>query len=595
MNKSIKIGGASGFWGDSVIATPQLLNGNKLDFIVYDYLAEITMSIMARARAKDSTKGYAVDFVSSVLKLNLKQIAKQKIKILSNAGGVNPVACAEAIRELVKELNLDLNVSVVLGDDLIDKKEQFSKLHIKEMYSNDLFPKEEKIASINAYLGAFPIAKALSEGADIVITGRSVDSAVTLGACIYTFGWNENDYDKLAAGSLAGHIIECGTQSTGGNFTDWELVSKNLHEIGYPIVEVTDNGSFECTKSKDTTGIVSFGTVAEQMLYEIGDPQAYILPDVICDFSNVVIEEIAKDTVKVSGARGYPAPNQYKVCATYSDGFRAGHVCSFVGIDAAKKARTFGEAIFERSKMIMRMMNIADFDETSIEIIGDNSQYSNKSSNINNREVVLKFAAKHQDIRAVGIMLKESVGLGLATPPGLSGFVGGRPKPSPIVRLFSFLIDKDQVKVTIDNGTSQYEIKNSSSKEFNLNSIKKPSAPNFEDATDKLTDVPLIRVAYGRSGDKGNKANIGIIARDPKFYPAICNFLDEKVVKDCFSNFLEGSVERYFLPGSNSLNFILNDVLGGGGPASLRNDPQGKAYAQILLDQTIPIPAKLID
>ena len=595
MNKSIKIGGASGFWGDSVIATPQLLNGNKLDFIVYDYLAEITMSIMARARAKDSTKGYAVDFVSSVLKLNLKQIAKQKIKILSNAGGVNPVACAEAIRELVKELNLDLNVSVVLGDDLIDKKEQFSKLHIKEMYSNDLFPKEEKIASINAYLGAFPIAKALSEGADIVITGRSVDSAVTLGACIYTFGWNENDYDKLAAGSLAGHIIECGTQSTGGNFTDWELVSKNLHEIGYPIVEVTDNGSFECTKSKDTTGIVSFGTVAEQMLYEIGDPQAYILPDVICDFSNVVIEEIAKDTVKVSGARGYPPPNQYKVCATYADGFRAGHVCSFVGIDAAKKARTFGEAIFERSKMIMRMMNIADFDETSIEIIGDNSQYSNKSSNINNREVVLKFAAKHQDIRAVGIMLKESVGLGLATPPGLSGFVGGRPKPSPIVRLFSFLIDKDQIKVTIDNGTSQYEIKNSSSKEFNLNSIKKPSAPNFEDATEKLTDVPLIRVAYGRSGDKGNKANIGIIARDPKFYPAICNFLDEKVVKDCFSNFLEGSVERYFLPGSNSLNFILNDVLGGGGPASLRNDPQGKAYAQILLDQTIPIPAKLID
>ena len=595
MNKSIKIGGASGFWGDSVIATPQLLNGNKLDFIVYDYLAEITMSIMARARAKDSTKGYAVDFVSSVLKLNLKQIADQKIKILSNAGGVNPVACAEAIRELVKELNLDLNVSVVLGDDLIDKKDQFYKLQIKEMYSNDLFPQEEKIASINAYLGAFPIAKALNEGADIVITGRSVDSAVTLGACIYKFGWNENDYDKLAAGSLAGHIIECGTQSTGGNFTDWELVSKNLHEIGYPIVEVSDNGSFICTKSKDTAGMVSFGTVAEQMLYEIGDPQAYILPDVICDFSSVVIEEIAKDTVKVSGAIGYPAPNQYKVCATYTDGFRAGHVCSFIGIDAAKKARTFGEAIFERSKMIMRMMNIADFDETSIEIIGDNSQYSNKSSNINNREVVLKFAAKHQDIRAVGIMLKESVGLGLATPPGLSGFVGGRPKPSPIVRLFSFLIDKDQIKVTIDNGTSQYEIKSSSSKEFNFNSIKKTTVPNFEDVTEKLIDVPLIKVAFGRSGDKGNKANIGIIARDPKFYPAICNFLDEKVVKDCFSNFLEGSVERYFLPGSNSLNFILNDVLGGGGPASLRNDPQGKAYAQILLDQTIPIPAKLID
>ena len=594
MSKKLRIGGASGFWGDSVIATPQLLNGNDLDFIVYDYLAEITMSIMARARAKDATKGYAVDFVSSVLKLNLRQIADQKVKILSNAGGVNPEACAEAIRELIKELKLDLKVSVVLGDDLMREKNKFSELNTKEMYSNEDFPAEDKIASINAYLGAFPIAEALKSGADIVITGRSVDSAVTLGACIYSFGWNEKEYDKLAAGSLAGHIIECGTQSTGGNFTDWELVSKDLHQIGYPIVEVSEDGSFDCTKSKNSTGMVSFGTVAEQMLYEIGDPQAYILPDVICDFSNVKIEETEKDKVKISGAKGYPAPNQYKVCATYADGFRAGHVCSFVGIDAAKKARTYGEAIFERSKMIMRMMNIADFDETSIEIIGDNSQYSKQSSNENNREVVLKFAAKHQDIRAVGIMLKESVGLGLATPPGLSGFVGGRPKPSPIVRLFSFLIDKDQVNVTIDNGSSKNEIKIPPSDEFDLNSIEQITAPDFEDANEKFVDVPLIKVAYGRSGDKGNKANIGIISRDPKFYPAICNFLDEKVVKDCFADFLEGSVERYFLPGSNSINFILNDVLGGGGPASLRNDPQGKAYAQILLDQMIPIPEKLL-
>ena len=195
--------------------------------------------------------------------------------------------------------------------------------------------------------------------------------------------------------------------------------------IGYPIVDVSENGEFICTKSNNTSGLVSFGTVAEQMLYEIGDPQAYILPDVVCDFSNVTISEIEKDTVKVTGAKGYPAPQQYKVCATYADGFRAGHVCSFVGIDAAKKARTYGEAIFERAKMIMRMMNIPDFDETSIEIIGDNSQYSNKGQNTDNREVVLKFAAKHQDIIAVGLVLKESVGLGLATPPGLSGFVGG--------------------------------------------------------------------------------------------------------------------------------------------------------------------------
>ena len=593
MSKSIRIGGASGFWGDSVVATPQLLNNNNLDFIVYDYLAEITMSIMARARAKDPEKGYAIDFVSSVLKLNLRQIADQKIKILSNAGGVNPEACAKAIRGLVADLKLDLKVAVVLGDDLMQSKSDFT--NIKEMYSEVDFPHEDKIASINAYLGAFPIAQALKDGADIVITGRSVDSAVTLAACIYSFNWNENDYNKLASGSLAGHIIECGTQSTGGNFTDWELVSKDLHQIGYPIVDIKDSGEFDCSKSKDSTGLVSFGTVAEQMLYEIGDPQSYILPDVICDFSQVRINEIEKDIVRVSGAIGYPAPKQYKVCTTYTDGFRAGHLCSFVGVDAAKKARTYGESIFERSRLIMRMMNIPDFEETSIEILGDNSQYSDKKENLDNREVVLKFAAKHQDIRAVGIMLKESVGLGLATPPGLSGFVGGRPKPSPIVRLFSFLIDKKNVKVTIDNGSISKDFLVNEPEDFDLSSIEKHKPPQVNDNDDQFIDVPLIKIAYGRSGDKGNKANIGIISRNEKFYPIICKYLTEDIVKKCFSKFLNGSVEKYYLPGSYSINFMLDDVLGGGGPASLRNDPQGKAYAQILLDQKIPVPKKLLD
>ena len=593
MSKSIRIGGASGFWGDSVVATPQLLSNNNLDFIVYDYLAEITMSIMARARTKDPEKGYAIDFVSSVLKLNLRQIADQKIKILSNAGGVNPESCAKAIRELIAEQKLDLKVSVVLGDDLMDKKEELKD--IKEMYSDAEFPEQDKIASINAYLGAFPIAQALKDGADIVITGRSVDSAVTLAACIYSFGWLENDYDKLASGSLAGHIIECGTQSTGGNFTDWELASKDLHQIGYPIVEIKEDGVFDCSKSQNTTGLVSFGTVAEQMLYEIGDPQSYILPDVICDFSKVKINEIEKNIVRVTGATGYPAPKQYKVCATYTDGFRAGHLCSFVGIDAAKKARTYGEAIFDRSRLIMRMMNIPDFDETSIEILGDNSQYSDKSENLDNREVVLKFAAKHQDIRAVGIMLKESVGLGLATPPGLSGFVGGRPKPSPIVRLFSFLINKKDVDIKIEDGISSKKFEVKDSENFDINSIKKHEAPKIEDHDQQIIDVPLIKIAYGRSGDKGNKANIGIIARNEKFYPVICKYLTEDIVKRCFSKFLEGEVEKFYLPGSCSINFMLDNVLGGGGPASLRNDPQGKAYAQILLDQTIPVPKSLLE
>ena len=595
MNKSIKIGGASGFWGDSFIATSQLLNNdNKLDFIVYDYLAEITMSILARARTKDSKHGYAIDFVTSVMKMNLRQISDQKVKIISNAGGVNPEACADAIRDLINEQGLNLKVAVVVGDDLLENKSNIFNSDISEMFTGDKLPDQNNIVSINAYLGAFPIAEALRLGADIVITGRCVDSAVTLGACIYSFDWKEEDWNHLSGGSLAGHIIECGTQSTGGNFTDWELISDQIDTMGYPIVEIFKDSSFNCMKSNNTGGLVSVGTISEQLVYEIGDPQAYILPDVVCDFSQVKISQINKDTVKVSGAIGYPSTNQYKVSMTYSDGFRGGHLMSFVGIDAGKKAKAYGEAIFKRSRDILKKINMPDFTETSIEVLGDQSQYSKKDKNFSSREVILKYAGKHSDIKAIGIMLKESVGLALSTPPGLSGFAGARPKPSPVVRLFSFLIKKSEIdaKVLIDD--KSFDINIFQGNTFDYSKIERPSEIECNNEED-LVDVPLIRIAYARSGDKGNKANIGIIARDAKFYPAICKYLDNKTVSENFSNFQNGSTERYLLPGSYAVNFLLDDILGGGGAASLRNDPQGKAYGQILLDQIIPVSKKLLN
>ena len=595
MNKSIKIGGASGFWGDSFIATSQLLNNdNKLDFIVYDYLAEITMSILARARTKDSKHGYAIDFVTSVMKMNLRQISDQKVKIISNAGGVNPEACADAIRDLINEQGLNLKVAVVVGDDLLENKSNIFNSDISEMFTGDKLPDQNNIVSINAYLGAFSIAEALRLGADIVITGRCVDSAVTLGACIYSFDWKEEDWNHLSGGSLAGHIIECGTQSTGGNFTDWELISDQIDTMGYPIVEIFKDSSFNCMKSNNTGGLVSVGTISEQLVYEIGDPQAYILPDVVCDFSQVKISQINKDTVKVSGAIGYPSTNQYKVSMTYSDGFRGGHLMSFVGIDAGKKAKAYGEAIFKRSRDILKKINMPDFTETSIEVLGDQSQYSKKDKNFSSREVILKYAGKHSDIKAIGIMLKESVGLALSTPPGLSGFAGARPKPSPVVRLFSFLIKKSEIdaKVLIDDKSFNVNIFQGNN--FDYSKIERPSEIECNNEED-LVDVPLIRIAYARSGDKGNKANIGIIARDAKFYPAICKYLDNKTVSENFSNFQNGSTERYLLPGSYAVNFLLDDILGGGGAASLRNDPQGKAYGQILLDQIIPVSKKLLN
>ncbi|MBT4018986.1 MAG: DUF1446 domain-containing protein [Alphaproteobacteria bacterium] len=588
----IRIGGASGYWGDSAMATPQLLNSGDLNYLVYDYLAEVTMSIMARARAKDADAGYARDFISTVLKQNLIQISRQKVKIISNAGGVNPVACGEAARSLITELGLDLKVAVVLGDDLIDQKEN---LAASEMFTGDAFPDATSLVSINAYLGAFPIARALDEGADIVITGRSVDSAVTLGACIHEFGWNRDDLDKLAGGTLAGHILECGTQVTGGNFTDWELAVDTIDTMGYPICEISPDGSFDVTKSAGTGGVVNTGTVSEQMIYEIGDPQGYIVPDVVCDFSGVSISAVAGDRVHVTGATGYPATDSYKVSATYSDGWRAGSHMTFYGVDAGRKAEGFAAAAFKRARTALRASNLGDYTETSTEVLGVESQFGDFGRAQDAREVVVKFAARHSDVAGINILLKEAAGLGLASPPGLSGFFGTRAKPSPVVRLFSFLIPKSDLAIEIDFGDRRIAYDASADQSASSIKPRRPELPSKPTADDEMVSVPLISLAWGRSGDKGNKANIGIIARQAEYLPWIWAVLNEDAVAARFSHFLEGTVERFYMPGPHAINFFLHDVLGGGGAASLRNDALGKGFAQILLDHPIPVPKRIAE
>ncbi len=593
--KTIRIGGASGYWGEAAMATPQLLAGGGLDYLVYDYLAEITMSIMARARAKDPDKGYATDFVSVVLKNNLHDIAHQGVKVISNAGGVNPQACADAARVLIADAGLTLKVAVVTGDDLVLEKLALHARDIREMFSGEPFPDPDKIASINAYLGAFPIAKALSHGADIVITGRCVDSAVTLGACIHEFGWRTDDWDLLAAGTLAGHLLECGPQATGGNFTDWELVAPFIHKIGYPIAEIQPDGRFVLTKPAGTGGLVSSGTVSEQMLYEIGDPQAYIVPDVVCDFSGVTVEGLGPDRVSVEGAKGRPATDSYKVCATYADGFRGGTVMTFYGFDADKKAHVFAEAALERARDVLRTMNIGDFTETSIEIIGAESQYGASRQIAGAREVAVKIAAKHPDQRGIGILLREITGLGLATPPGLSAFAGGRPAPSPVVRLFSFLLPKPDLVPSMEIDGHSTPCTDQVGVPFDPGTIARPDEPETGGHQEPLVEVPLIKLAWGRSGDKGNHANIGIIARERSYMPYIWEALSTVAVKERFAHFEVGAVSRYYLPGLPAVNFLLQDVLGGGGIASLRNDPQGKGYAQLLLDHPIPIPEHMAE
>ena len=595
----MKIGGASGYWGDASQATEQLLKHDDLDFIVYDYLAEITMAILARVKAKDQSAGYATDFISEAMVPNLSRISETSTKIISNAGGVNPSACAMLLREKIAEQGLSLKVAVIEGDNLLPNIDSIFDLNPTEMFSGNEFPDKAKIGSINAYFGAQPIVKALEKGADIVVTGRCVDSAVTLAACMYNFGWPSDDFDLLSAGSLIGHLLECGTQITGGNFTDWKSIKGTFDQIGYPIAEIEKDGKAYITKAKDTGGVVSFGTVAEQMLYEIGDPENYLLPDVNCDFSRVEIKEIERDRVYVSGARGKPPSESYKVCLTYEAGFRGGHLFGFYGSDATDKANAFAKAAISRSRYSLEKKNLEPFIEESVEIIGSGSQFGTQKNSQDSNEVFAKIAVKHKSPKGVGIFLKDATGLGLSSPPGLSGFAGARPKPSPILSLFSFLYKKENIGFTLqyDNFPSEPIIIN------NLVNLPSPNAPaislkpNFSNLDEKghLREVCLEDIAWGRSGDKGNKANVGIIARHPNLLPYIWETFSENKIADIFSHFLENDkVDRHFLPGISGINFVLHEVLGGGGTSSLRNDPQGKGYAQILLSCKIKIPENLL-
>ena len=592
--KTVTIGGASGFWGETASSTAQLLADGQLDYLVYDYLAEITMSIMARARATNPQLGFATDFVSAVLAPNLADIARQGVRVISNAGGVNPEACAAAVRALVTEQQLDLKVAVITGDDLLARADEFAEAGVTEMFSGGPMPPRNTIASVNAYLGAFPIAQALDMGADIVITGRVVDSAVTLGACIHEFRWRAEDFDALAGGSVAGHILECGPQATGGNFTDWELVAESMHNIGYPVAEIHADGSFHVRKPADTGGMVSIGTVAEQLLYEVGDPQAYVLPDVVCDFSEISLLQIGDDRVSVSGARGYPPTATYKVSATHADGYRSGQTLLFYGQQADKKARAFAKAALRRASDRLEREGLGPFTDTLVELIGDESHYGATRELRGSREVMLKVAARHPQQAGITVLLQEIIGAALAGPPGLTGFAGTRPRPSPVVRLFSFVVDKDAVPVTISCGDEQRDYKPAPGKTFDADAIQRPQPPAIDDRDQPMLLVKLIDLAWGRSGDKGDKANIGIIARQAQFLPYIWASLSEHIVAERFSHFTDKPVDRYYLPGIHAINYVLHDVLGGGGIASLRNDPQGKGYAQLLLDASIRIPEHMM-
>jgi len=588
-DKIIKIGGASGYWGDSALGPKQLISHGGVDYLILDYLAEITMSILAKARSRDPEAGYATDFIDRVMKPWVRDIANKRIKVIANAGGVNLEACRRALEAVAEKAGVALKIGTVEGDNLLDRADELRNKDLREMETGAPMP--DKVMSVNAYLGAFPIAAALDAGADIVVTGRCVDSALALGPLIHEFGWQPEDYDRLAAGGLVGHLIECGAQTSGGNFTDWKDTQAGWENTGFPIAEVSADGSFVLTKPPETGGLVSVLTAGEQMLYEIGDAHSYVLPDVICDFTPVTMEQVGDDRVLIKGARGREPTATYKVSATYMDGFTCIGSFVIVGRDAAAKARRMGEAIRNRTSVMLGEEGLPAFTKSDLQVIGAEAMFGDRArpEARQAREVVLRLGVHHPRKEGVELFSKEFVGAALSMSPAVTGVTPGRPRPSPVVSLFSGLIDKGQVPVTVKVSGEPVDLPQAC-----LRGQGRPE-PAAQVEPPRVVEgrsvaLPLLDLAVARSGDKGNYANIGVIARDPRYFDVIRAALTPERVKACFSGLTRGEVTAYPLPGIHGINFLLAESLDGGGVSSLHLDPQGKTYSQVLLELEIPVP-----
>lgn len=582
---TLRIGGASAFWGDSNSGVEQLVTKGDVDVLVFDYLAELTLSIMANARAKNPELGYATDFVKAVAP-HLRAIKERKTLLLSNAGGMNPKGCAAALRSAAQAAGVELRIAVVEGDDLLPSRAQVEAAGVKEVFSGATLP--QGLTSMNAYLGAFPIVAALEQGADVVITGRCADSALALAALVHRFGWKPENFDLLAAGSLAGHLIECTTQTTGGLFTDWWQVP-GWDDMGYPIVECQADGTFALTKPPGTGGLITPLVASEQMLYEVTDPANYLLPDVTCDFTGVKIEQVGVNAVRIIGARGRAPTSTYKVSGTWLDGYRLSTTLTFVGENAIPMGRRAMEAIVARSRRLMEKAGHADFKRVNIEVLGSEVPSFGASARPDAREVVVRLAVQHDNAKALEILASEIAHMGIAGAPGTTGF-SGRQKSHPVYRLFSFLWPKSHIKPTIDvhNELSSIELPVVGSDRSG------PTGDRYQHETlpdgDRVV-LPLSAIAVARSGDKGDRAHLAVIARQPKFAALLGEQLTEASVGKWFSHLALGRVTRYEAPGVNAYNFVLDEALGGGGAASLRNDPLGKTFSQIILTYPVSVPA----
>jgi hypothetical protein len=614
MTRPVRIGNACGFWGDRPDAAREMLSQEPdLDFLTFDFLAEVSMSILALQRSRDPDAGWPRDFAEILHSIAPYWRGGGHCRVIANAGGLNPWGCARACREILqREGCAGRTIAVVAGDDVLEliragsaNDELLRNLDTRQPMADV----SERLLTANAYLGARPIAEALAQGADLVITGRVADPSLTVAPCAYWFGWQWDDWDRLAGATVAGHLIECGTQLTGGISTDW-LHTPGVDRIGFPIAEVGDDGTCVVTKSRGSGGRVCRQTVTEQLLYEIGDPDAYLSPDATVSLLALCVDEETGDRVRIRGARGRAAPASYKVSATYQDGFRAqGHLTLF-GNDVAHKARQAGEAVLAR----LRADGVS-LRESLIECLGAGAcrpQGIDPAIAEELRETVLRIAVADDSRQSVERFARALMALVTAGPPGTTGYAEGRPRVHPSFRFWPCLIERDRVqpRVTILYDADQVPAHRGQSAPESVVERRPegdfvPSAPEPQcpapvaaagaapagpcglnrDSPRAGAPRRLADIAYARSGDKGINANIGVIARCSADFPQLCRELTAPRVAAYFGLADGSPVTRYEMPGVAGLNFVIQGILAN----PLRVDAQGKALGQALLEMPLEV------
>lgn len=592
MARIVKIANAQAFWGDRNDAASELLDQvPDLDYLTLDYLAEVSLSILAQQQARNSAAGYPQDFVEAFSRLIPHWQAGSRCKLITNAGGLNPFACAEACAARLRDAGCrTMKIGVVSGDNVLDQLLDLDHSDAEHCFrhlesSASIATVRSRLVTANAYLGAAPIVTALKAGADIVITGRVADPSLTLAACVYEFNWAHDDWNRWAAGTIAGHLIECGVQVTGGISTDW-LSLPNPGRLGFPIVEMEDNGSFVVTKPPGTGGAVNLSTVSEQLVYEIADPGRYLSPDLTVSFLDLHLESVGPDRVRVSGARGFPPTPTYKVSATFRDGYRAAGLLTIFGRDAVKKAHRCGEIVQER----MRAEGLT-WRDCVVECIGaaacaDGVFPESEFSAL--KEVAFRIAIEADDQNTVEYFTRQIVPLVTSGPQGTTGYAEGRPRVHPIFRYWPCLIPRNRVTAKMDlidvHQPGDFKANPVPSKLSPTTSTTNLSA-NETLPTNAAARRVLGDIAIARSGDKGTTANIGVISREASNYGDLARWLTAERVAAFLSPLGIERVERFELPNLHGLNFLVHGVLSRG----LRCDAQGKALGQVLLEMPLEL------